>query len=90
MISSRFLEVISVTAIAAATSAGVMTEADMSGLVVPLISGGIAAIVGYFSARMTMEREMGIITEREANHFTEVMSRLGRIERKLDRKQDDA
>jgi hypothetical protein len=84
MTIDRLAEMGGVAAISAITTAGAMTEADISGLAVPLISGGIAVVVGYFSARMTMEREMGVIVERESNHFTEVMRRLRKIEDKID------
>lgn len=85
----RAAEIFSVAMLASITTAGAMTQADISGLVVPLISGGVAAVVGYFSARMTMEREMGVLGEREANHFTEVMRRLNSIDKKLDRQHED-
>lgn len=80
----RTAEVGITTAVAAATAAGAMVEADMSGWLVPVVSAGLAALVGYFTARATTEREMGVITEREGNHFTEIMRRLDRIDRKLD------
>lgn len=57
---------------------------DLSGWVVPMVSAGLAALVGYFTARTTTEREMGVITEREGNHFDEIMRRLDKIDRKLD------
>lgn len=84
MTIDRLSEMASVAAVSALTTAGAMTEADITGLAVPLLSGGVAVVVGYFSARITMEREMGVIVEREANHFTEVMRRLRQIEGKLD------
>lgn len=57
---------------------------EMAGWVVPVVSAGLAALVGYFTARATTEREMGVITEREGNHFDEIMRRLDKIDRKLD------
>jgi hypothetical protein len=80
----RGFEVAGASVVAAATAAGAMVEADMSGWLVPMVSAGLAALVGYFTARITTEREMGVAVEREGNHFNEVMRRLDRIERKLD------
>ena len=53
-------------------------------VVVPM---AVSALVGYFTARVTSEREMGVITEREGNHFTEIMRRLDKIDKKLDDKE---
>ena len=61
-------------------------EAEVSGWLVPIVSAGLAALVGYFTSRITMEREMGVITERESNHFHEIMRRLETIEDKLDQR----
>lgn len=80
----RSTEIGATTVVAAVTAAGAMVEADMSGWLVPVISAGLAALVGYFTARATTEREMGVITEREGNHFDEIMRRLDKIDRKLD------
>lgn len=82
--TERGFEVVGASVLAAATAAGAMTEADMGGWMMPVVSMGLAAIVGYFTARATSEREMGAMIEREANHFGEVVRRLERIERKLD------
>ena len=57
----------------------------MQGWLAQLVPAGIAALVGYFTARITTEREIGVITEREANHFRELCRRLDTIDRKLDR-----
>lgn len=84
MTIERTTEIGITTAITAATAAGAMVEADMTGWLVPLISAGLASIVGYFTARATTEREIGVITEREGNHFNEIMRRLEHIDRKLD------
>lgn len=77
-------EIVGASVVAAATAAGAMMEADMSGWLVPMVSAGLAALVGYFTARITSERETSMMVEREANHFAEVVRRLERIERKLD------
>jgi hypothetical protein len=72
------------SAVAGATAAGALMEADVTGWLVPIVSAGLAALVGYFTARITAEREMGVITEREGNHFDEIMRRLDKIDNKLD------
>jgi hypothetical protein len=84
MTVERGVEIAGASVVAAATAAGAMTEADMGGWLVPMVSAGLAALVGYFTARITTEREMGTMVEREANHFDETIRRLERIERKLD------
>jgi hypothetical protein len=84
MTIERGAEIAGTSVVAAATAAGAMTEADMGGWLVPMISVGLAALVGYFTSRITTEREVGTLGEREANHFGEVVRRLERIERKLD------
>ena len=85
MTVERGFEVAGASVVAAATAAGAMVEADMSGWLVQLVPAGIAALVGYFTARITTEREIGVITEREANHFLELCRRLDTIDKKLDR-----
>ena len=72
------------SAVAGATAAGALMEAEVTGWLIPVVSAGLAALVGYFTARITAEREMGVITEREGNHFQEIMRRLEVIDRKLD------
>ncbi len=59
-------------------------EAEVTGWLIPMVSAGLAALVGYFTSRITTEREMGVITERESNHFDEIMRRLDNIDKKLD------
>ncbi len=59
-------------------------EAEVTGWLIPVVSAGLAALVGYFTARTTTERELGVAVERESNHFDEIMRRLDKIDRKLD------
>lgn len=84
MTTDRLMDAGITSAIAGVTTAGALMEADVTGWLVPAVSAGLAAIVGYFTARATTEREMGVITEREGNHFSEIMRRLDKIDRKLD------
>ena len=44
----------------------------------------LAATVAYFTAIGTLQAQIAVITERELNHYAEIMQRLGRIEAKLD------
>ena len=83
----RTTEIGITTVIAAATAAGAMVEADMTGWLVPAISAGLAAIVGYFTSKATTEREVGVLTEREGNHYAEILRRLDRIDNKLDARE---
>lgn len=70
--------------LAGATTAVAMIETQADGWFVVLVPMAVSALVGYFTARITSEREMGVITEREGNHFLEIMRRLDKIDRKLD------
>lgn len=54
----RALEVAATATIAAGTSAVALVQADATGILVPLVSGGIAALVGYFSAQITVRSEL--------------------------------
>lgn len=84
MTSPHLVDIGATSVVAGVTAAGVMVGADLSGWLVPVVSAGIAALVGYYTSRITSEREMGVMAEREGNHFTELLRRLERIERKLD------
>jgi hypothetical protein len=82
--ADRMIDAGITSAVAGATAAGALMEAEVSGWLVPMVSAGLASLVGYFTARITTEREIGVITERENNHFLELMRRLDSIERKMD------
>lgn len=51
-------EIAGTALVAGATTTGALLEADMSGAIVPLVSGGVAALVGYFSAQITVRAEL--------------------------------
>lgn len=55
MTIERIGEVLGTATIAAVTGAGIVQEGQMSGLWQVLIPLGAAALVGYFSARITTE-----------------------------------
>jgi hypothetical protein len=84
MTVDRLVETGVTSAVAGATAAGALMEAEVTGWLIPMVSAGLAALVGYFTSRITTEREMGVITERESNHFDEIMRRLDNIDKKLD------
>jgi len=74
MTAQHVAEISSVSIISALTTAGIMTEADVSGLAVPLLSTGVAAIVGYFSAQITVRSELAAL-QAEVRHLREEMHR---------------
>lgn len=84
MTADRVVDAVATSAVAGATTAGALMGMDLTGWVVPVVSAGLAALVGYFTARATTEREIGVAVERESNHFDEIMRRLDRIDKKLD------
>ena len=45
----------------------------------------LAAIVAYFTSTGATQAQLAVITERETNHYLELLKRLERIESKLDR-----
>lgn len=45
----------------------------------------LAAVVAYFTSTGAMQAQLAVITERENNHYHEMLKRLDRIENKLDR-----
>ncbi|MGE3703791.1 MAG: hypothetical protein AB7I13_00865 [Vicinamibacterales bacterium] len=49
----------------------------MAGLVV-------AGLVAYFSAMGVLQAQLAVITERETNHYQELIKRLDRLEMKID------
>lgn len=54
----RTLEIAGTSVIAAATSALALVDAGVSDAAIPLVSGGVAALVGYFSAQITVRSEL--------------------------------
>jgi ribosomal protein S17 len=48
----------------------------------------LAGVVSYFTTIGSMKSEIAIVVERESNHYTELLRRLERIERKLDDQRD--
>lgn len=64
-----------------------MTVNGKTGEVVRWVIGLVlAGIVAYFTAIGTLQAQIAVITERETNHYMELVNRLGRIEAKLDSK----
>ena len=59
---TRASEVLTTSAVAAATSAIAMIQADMSGIMIPVVSGVVAALVGYFSAQITVRSELASLS----------------------------
>jgi len=57
----RAAEIGGTSAIAAATATGVVMEADINGLMAWGVPLGAAALVGYFTARITTERSIATI-----------------------------
>lgn len=45
----------------------------------------LAGIVAYFTSTGALQAQLAVITERENNHYSELLKRLERIESKLDR-----
>lgn len=86
MTTPHIVEVVAAASVAGATTAGVTTGLDLSGVWSLVVPVGVSAIVGYFSAAATTKRDIGVIVEREGNHFKETMRRLDSIEDKLDRR----
>ena len=80
-------EIGATSALAGFTTAAAMVETQADGWIMVAVPMAVSALVGYFTARVTSEREMGVITEREGNHFTEIMRRLDKIDKKLDDKE---
>jgi hypothetical protein len=88
MTAQHVAEISSVSIISALTTAGIMTEADVSGLAVPLLSTGVAAVVGYFSAQITVRSELATL-QAEVRHLREEMHRYyAPAERRIRHKQD--
>jgi hypothetical protein len=54
----RALEVLGTSAIAAATAAVAMIQVGAGDVLIPVVSGGVAALVGYFSAQITVRSEL--------------------------------
>lgn len=54
----RAAEIAGTSLIAAGTSAVALVEADVAGLAIPFVSAGVAALVGYFSAQITVRSEL--------------------------------
>lgn len=48
----------------------------------------LAGVVSYYTAIGSIKARIGVIEERENNHYSEVMRKLDRIERKLDDQRD--
>lgn len=44
----------------------------------------LAAVVAYFTSTGALQAQLAVITERENNHYSELLKRLDRIENKLD------
>ena len=44
----------------------------------------LAAVVSYFTAMGTLQSQLAVVTERETNHYLELIRRLDRIELKVD------
>jgi len=61
MTLDRVIEVAAISALAAGTTATTLVEANVNGFVVPLVSGGVAALVGYFSAQITVRAELAML-----------------------------
>ena len=74
MTAQHVAEISSVSIISALTTAGIMTEADVSGLAVPLLSTGVAAVVGYFSAQITVRSELAAL-QAQVQYLREEMHR---------------
>ena len=55
------IEVAAISGLAAVTTATALVEANVGGFVVPLVSGGVAALVGYFSAQITVRAELATL-----------------------------
>jgi hypothetical protein len=55
---TRAVEAVTVAVVAFSATATSLVQADISGLIVPLMSGAIAALVGYFSAQITVRVEL--------------------------------
>lgn len=46
----------------------------------------LAALVSYFTAMGTLQSQLAVVTERETNHYLELLRRLDRIEIKIDQR----
>ncbi|MGE0460891.1 MAG: hypothetical protein AB7Q16_05940 [Vicinamibacterales bacterium] len=44
----------------------------------------VAGLVAYFSAMGVLQAQLAVITERETNHYQELIKRLDRLEMKID------
>jgi hypothetical protein len=86
MTLDRVIEVAAMTALAAGTTAMTLVEANVNGFVVPLVSGGVAALVGYFSAQITVRAELAML-KTEIRMLREELYRYYSIRRRHD---DDA
>lgn len=50
-----------------------------------MLTVALAALVAYYTALGAVQRDLAVVTEREALHFQELLRRLEQIDRKLDR-----
>jgi hypothetical protein len=48
----------------------------------------LAGVVSYYTTVGSMKYEIGVLEERENNHYSELLRRLDRIERKMDDQRD--
>lgn len=54
----RALEIMGTSAIAAGTAAVALIQVGAGDVLIPVVSGGVAALVGYFSAQITVRSEL--------------------------------
>jgi hypothetical protein len=50
-----------------------------------ILTIALAALVAYYTALGAVQRDIAIVTEREAAHFQEILRRLDALDRKVDR-----